>query len=475
MKRLGFIALIALVLVGCNLSAPTETPTSTPSQDVTVEPLPTDTPIPPTGVTPLPTETPDATATVTPEPVYTDRLQNGDFEGGFDNQWYDPYVPYGVADNWLPVVWRDFENPRPCADGQTQGCNPVFTTRTPEYKPSNNPNVGDPFRTLSGNGQQWFCAGENCFAGISQTVQTVTGEQCIISAWAQIWGSITNRSNVSNEEYRSDYATQDDRDNMHLLVVVNPAGDGISFPFPDSYLVQDFGYADGLYDEPDGGAVVGFPFVAEGETTTVAFVGYQLFPVGNANWYVDAASVSCNGVAAAPVVDLTQTPTPIATSEVPVTVEAQGIDNLVDNQENDHMDTQVLLDILFVLLAGGVAFPLGSGLGNLVSAIVDLVKAVLHIFDVELNEEWGGRAFSIATLVVFAVAFYLLGANPLVTDLPDNVEMIVNLSVNVLLAVSGLLGAFNFGDLIHKALKVKAPLWFSIKERAAIKAAQGNG
>ena len=55
---------------------------------------------------------------------------------------------------------------------------------------------------------------------------------------------------------------------------------------------------------------------------------------------------------------------------------------------------------------------------------------------------------------------------------PEQTAAVLSLVVNVVLAVVGLLGAFNFGDLIHKALKAKAPTLFSATAR---KAAQGNG
>jgi hypothetical protein len=309
MKRWYLILLVVLLLVACDLPAPTTTPTGTPGADSTE--TPTATLSPSLSATSTATATSTTTPTATPgELVYSERIDNGGFEDGFDL-----WLAYGgfVGIYWYPVIWREWPIPRICEAGQTVGCNPPgLTTRNPEYKPGG----GDPFRTLAGNSQQWFSPGQHSFAGIAQDVDTTAGDSCIVSAWAQTWGAAGGRSNVSNELYRSDYATQDDRDNMHMLVVVNPDGDGIEFPFPDTYLVQDFGYADGIYDEPTGGAVIGLNFTATGSETTVAFIGYQVFPVGNANWYIDEVSVWCYGPPPPPpVVDLTSTPTP----EVPST------------------------------------------------------------------------------------------------------------------------------------------------------------
>jgi uncharacterized membrane protein YqjE len=473
MKRL-FIIMVVIVwsLTACNLTP--ITPTATPSQDVTVEPLPTDTPIPPTGVTPLPTETPDATATTTPVIPVTptspnNLLSNPGFEGS-----YRPVIfgEVNVAPDWEPFYCDEPYMAEKCpAPRQGDGNPDDLLMGRPEFKPIDFINYPD--RVWEGElAQTWFCFWRTCNAGVWQTFLTVPGEQYEVGAMVESWYNY-------DDDIPSDLETVDDwAGSVWWIGIDINSDDGIDNAFDAGLVTCEFPV------DPNGSAStnhydnwvhISCKFTAEGTTATVYYGNSRIWPIVNNDNYLDGAyAIQLSGI-----LDDQPTPTPIATpetSEVPVTVEAQGVasDKLV-NEESNPVDTKVLLDILFVLLAGGVAFPLGSGLGNLVSAIVDLVKAVLHIFDVELNEEWGGRAFSIATLVVFAVAFYLLGANPLVTDLPDNVEMIVNLSVNVLLAVSGLLGAFNFGDLIHKALKVKAPLWFSIKERAAIKAAQGNG
>lgn len=321
-KSLVVSLILVLVLAACDLLAPTEppTPTNTP-EGATAEP--THTPLAtsdlPTTITaiiatdtpePTATEIPTFTPTVTPELVSSERLVNPDFEDGF-YPWYAGGNFVGAG--WQPVICTDCPIPKVCEEGQTTGCNPSgLHMRTPEYKDA--AIWVDPFRILSGaHSQQWFCAAEHCQAGITQMVDTAPGEQCTVSAWVQTWGAAGGRSCWSNTLYRSDYCTDDDMANMHMMIVVNLDGDPITLPLSGHYVMVDFGFYDGIYDEPDGGAPIAVDFVATQEQTAVALIGYQLYPVGNANWYVDLASVWCVGEAVPPVED-EPTPTPRATS-----------------------------------------------------------------------------------------------------------------------------------------------------------------
>lgn len=295
-RRFLTIAAVAIGLSGCELPAPatpTYPPTNTPVLTVVFPPTDTPTPLP----SETPTDTPSPTSTATPSPtpeLIFERLKNPDFEQGFNGPSGGGFV--GVF--WDRYVFTNFPVPRLCEEGQTEGCNPPDTPiSTPEFKDA--AIWLDPFRVLSGaHAQQFFKPYALILAGVGQTFETERGEYCDVTTWAQVWLESSEgspRSCWSNDEFRSDWCTQDEQSSMHVLIVINPDGEGIEYPWPDSYIVRDFGFEDGIYDQPDGGAPVISSFIAQGELATVAFMGYQEFPTPGANWYFDLASVRCSG------------------------------------------------------------------------------------------------------------------------------------------------------------------------------------
>jgi hypothetical protein len=132
------------------------------------------------------------------------------------------------------------------------------------------------------------------------------------------------------------------------------------------------------------------------------------------------------------------------------------------------MELDKILEIVFVVLAAVPVFVSGGAIGNLVSAAVDLVKAVVHALGKEFPAEWGGRLFLILNFVAFVVVFAATGVNPAEYVLPDQTAETLVMVVNIVAAVTGLLGSLALGDLIHKLAKKFAPLLVSGTARSAV-------
>lgn len=130
------------------------------------------------------------------------------------------------------------------------------------------------------------------------------------------------------------------------------------------------------------------------------------------------------------------------------------------------MELDQILEIVFVVLAAVPVFAAGGAIGNAVSAVVDLVKAIIHIAGKELPDEWAGRIFVIVNFVAFVAIFALTGVNPSEYVLPEATAETLALVVNVVVAVTGLLGSLALGGVMHNLLAKFAPTLVSGTARA---------
>lgn len=261
-------------------SAPANEPTTTP------------TPIPFTQLDREPTETP------TPVPQDDDDDEGdsnqtvSDGDNLFDNPGFEGSartVTFGeitVLNSWFPwycdppFTEERCDNPVPCDDGETEGCNPPdVKMRRPEYKVATASN-----RVHGGNtAQQWFCFFGTCQAGVYQTIDTEAGQQCTVGAHIQSW------SNFDSDPESDNLDDPDGQANSQWKIRVDV--DGGSDPFDGDFEEsRTFTFEDGHYDKY---IEVSFNFTAEGDEATVYFENLRLFPIANNDSYIDDAFAYC--------------------------------------------------------------------------------------------------------------------------------------------------------------------------------------
>lgn len=190
MKKLLLLAVVGLLLVGCSLPSfgsvelvwdihfpgvPTQTPTVTPTPEIS--PTYTLTPT----IAPSATGTPTAPPTGTPTLDFgANLLNNPSFEGGCSA--FGGIGEFQLVDGWTP--W--YTEP-----GQGS---PSWELRRPEYKCA-----GEyPNRVKDGNNaQQWFTFYGTHDAGVYQQVSVTPGDALRFSAWIEVWSSAYDDPDVS--------------------------------------------------------------------------------------------------------------------------------------------------------------------------------------------------------------------------------------------------------------------------------------
>jgi len=257
-------------------------------------PTPSQTPLPfSDGL--LPTRTPTPEPTAVPE----DDDDTGDGEPGksgdnlFDNPGFEGgarTVTFGeitVLNDWEPwycdppFTDERCDNPIPCEDGQTVGCNPPeVKMRRPEYKVTDLDS-----RVHSGNtAQQWFCFYGTCQAGVYQRIETDPGDRCVVGAFIQSW------SNTGDGDIESDIDTDDGKNNSQWRIRVDLEGG--TDPFDGDFV--ESGRVGGQTAHYDKYVEISMTFTAEDDRTTVYFENLRLFPIVNNDSYIDDAYAYCN-------------------------------------------------------------------------------------------------------------------------------------------------------------------------------------
>ncbi len=256
-------------------NAPSPTPSPIPFSEVE-----RDTPEP----TPVPQDDDDAGGE---NPTITDGdnlFDNPGFEGSTRTVTFGEILVFNSWEPWYcdpPFTQERCDNPVPCEDGETEGCNPPeVKMRRPEYKVATASN-----RVYGGSSaQQWFCFYGTCQAGVYQTIETQAGEQCTVGAHIQSW------SNFDGDIESDNLDDPDGQANSQWKIRVDL--DGGDDPFDGDFVEsRTFTFDDGHYDKY---IEVSLNFTAENDETTVYFENLRLFPIANNDSYIDDAFAYCN-------------------------------------------------------------------------------------------------------------------------------------------------------------------------------------
>lgn len=135
-------------------------------------------------------------------------------------------------------------------------------------------------------------------------------------------------------------------------------------------------------------------------------------------------------------------------------------------------DTKLTWEVVVAFL--GMVPLLGGVLGALISALMDLVKAIFHAFDKELPDEWAGRIVLGLNALTFVVVYFVAGVNPVDYVIPGEVETMLHTIVSLISAVIALMVAIPGSKLMHWLNKMLAPTMVSATARNAPKVVNGK-
>lgn len=257
---------------------PSPTPSPIPFSEVERDPSPTPTSMPQTDDDDDEGSPSDTTVT-----DGDNLFDNPGFEGSTRTVTFGEILVFNSWEPWYcdpPFTEERCDNPVPCEEGETEGCNPPeVKMRRPEYKVATANN-----RVHGGNtAQQWFCFFGTCQAGVYQTIDTREGEQCTVGAHIQSW------SNFDGDPESDNLDDPDGRANSQWKIRVDV--DGGTDPFDGDFEEsRTFTFEDGHYDKY---IQVSLNFTAEGNRATVYFENLRLFPIANNDSYIDDAFAYC--------------------------------------------------------------------------------------------------------------------------------------------------------------------------------------
>jgi hypothetical protein len=128
------------------------------------------------------------------------------------------------------------------------------------------------------------------------------------------------------------------------------------------------------------------------------------------------------------------------------------------------LDLFTLERVLFVLVTVGALFPLlGGGVGVVIGAFVDLVKALWQLFSRWLGngdpmpDGWGGALAAILNVAAFFVIAWISGQNPAEYVLPDNVTQLLLTIASIVSGAAVLIGQLGGSLLGHAVVKKYVP------------------
>lgn len=286
-------------------------PTDRPGATLTYTSMPTSLSTPSASYTASPTETATSTPTATegfstptriwkPENLFCDPgfewPYSAAYRGEGNTEWItimpsaECWQPFSSAPPYTPELWQAL---RPCAPGQTQGCNnPDDDQKLAEFThtillygddgPTGPKNPGDIHGGIVA--QQWFCAFATCRAGVFQAVETIPGATYRVGAWVRAWQN-------DDDDPASELDKPSDYEGAFWQIVV--ALDGNLFAFASSNVVCGEWHATGKEDMKfwDAYYLIECEFVANSSTTVVFVESWRVWPVPNNNSFIDDAYI----------------------------------------------------------------------------------------------------------------------------------------------------------------------------------------